>query len=640
MKTGDLPCLVSEYCSFGSLDKFLSSRKGRFVDEIVQYSRKKRRTVYKAEMDENWTSLYEQRRAENIVTTSDLLSFAYQIANGMEFLHIKEVVHRDLALRNIFLTFDYIVKIGDFGLSRRTINGLYQKCQNPHLPVKWTAPEVFVNNTIPIESDLYTFGILLWELFTLGGVPHEQFIFIQEVEEEEVNVVAKKGKRMDKPLFAPKEIYELMEMLCNLDPYLRPPLKQCKRNIIKNLKEACPPVQTKMLTYRSSAKIENFVTTEIQRKGKVLLQSLANDNNENPVLIEKKQSNSITKKYRRNIILISAALILMFAAISVAVIILSAKDRSVGPPNENLNETTTLSPTDGSTSAASESHASLNTITTSLMITTANQHKSTTTSTVTSTTPKPTTTSTLTYSSQSTAPPSTTTSTATTSRKTTSPPHTTTTQAPPTTSPLPQCNLKAAVADLVLLFDASSGLGADDFKNTITNFFPLASQVTIGGDFVRVVMGSYNVQAHLTGDFLSISNTNDYINKINYLWNQPQTGIYGNNINDALNAVVNLTTTAHGYRLDGNVINMVLIISSTGWDQGNFGSGFSDPSLTAATLRRGGMNIVAIGFGQYAAMQQLYQISPCAQYAPNIQSFNTLMPWILSRFCLTGQQFC
>uniref|UniRef100_A0A914UT60 Protein kinase domain-containing protein n=1 Tax=Plectus sambesii TaxID=2011161 RepID=A0A914UT60_9BILA len=205
MKNGDLPCLVSEYCSFGSLDKFLSSRKDKFVDEIVQYSGKKRRTVYKAEMEGNWASLYEQRRAENIVTTSDLLSFAYQIANGMEFLHIKEVVHRDLALRNIFLTSDYIVKIGDFGLSRRTINGLYQKCQNPRLPVKWTAPEVFVNNTIPIESDLYTFGILLWELFTLGGMPHEQFVFVQEVEEEEINVIAKEGKGMDKPSLAPKE---------------------------------------------------------------------------------------------------------------------------------------------------------------------------------------------------------------------------------------------------------------------------------------------------------------------------------------------------------------------------------------------------------------------------------------------------
>uniref|UniRef100_A0A914VHB2 Protein kinase domain-containing protein n=1 Tax=Plectus sambesii TaxID=2011161 RepID=A0A914VHB2_9BILA len=238
-------------------------------------------------MDGNWATLYERRRAENIVTTSDLLSFAYQIASGMEFLHSREVVHRDLALRNIFLTSDYIVKIGDFGLSRLTISGSYQKCQHPRLPLKWTAPEVFFDNSVPIESDLYTFGILLWELFTLGGTPHEQFIFVQEVEEKEINVVAKKGKRMDKPLFAPKEIYELMELLCNLDPYLRPPLKQCKRNIDKYLKEACPSValhlevadaleesdrnirsqeasaiKTNILQNSASAKTDNFTTPE------------------------------------------------------------------------------------------------------------------------------------------------------------------------------------------------------------------------------------------------------------------------------------------------------------------------------------------------------------------------------------------
>uniref|UniRef100_A0A914UVU5 Protein kinase domain-containing protein n=1 Tax=Plectus sambesii TaxID=2011161 RepID=A0A914UVU5_9BILA len=172
----------------------------------MRYSEKKRRTVYKPEMNENWASLYEQRRADNILTTSDLLLFAYQIANGMEFLHSKEIVHRDLALRNIFLTSDYIVKIGDFGLSRKTISGSYRIVQNPPLPVNWTAPEVFVDKNVPIESDLYTFGILLWELFTLGGTPHEQFTLVKKVEEEEVNVVAKKGKRMQKPPFAPTEM--------------------------------------------------------------------------------------------------------------------------------------------------------------------------------------------------------------------------------------------------------------------------------------------------------------------------------------------------------------------------------------------------------------------------------------------------
>uniref|UniRef100_A0A914X635 Protein kinase domain-containing protein n=1 Tax=Plectus sambesii TaxID=2011161 RepID=A0A914X635_9BILA len=264
-----------------------------------------------------------------------------------------------LALRNIFLTFGYLVKIGDFGLSRRTINGLYQKCQNPRLPVKWTAPEVFVNSTIPIESDLYTFGILLWELFTLGGTPHEQFIFIQEVEEEELNVVVKKGKRMNKPSFAPKEIYELIKALCNFDPNLRPLLKQCKRNIDKYLEEACPPLalrlevaDTLQESDRNNQRHGASSMKILKRKGKFLPQSIANDDNDNPVLTEKKQPNCFARKYRRNIILISAALIVTFAAISAAVVILSMKDRSVGPGNDNFNVTSTVIPTDSSTSAS------------------------------------------------------------------------------------------------------------------------------------------------------------------------------------------------------------------------------------------------------------------------------------------------
>uniref|UniRef100_A0A914WJ26 Protein kinase domain-containing protein n=1 Tax=Plectus sambesii TaxID=2011161 RepID=A0A914WJ26_9BILA len=202
MKIGDLPCLISEYCPLGSLDKFLTSRKCNFVDEIKRFSWKEQPTVYKAELEENWAALYEQRRRAKILTTSDLLCFAYQIANGMEFVHSKEVMHRDLALRNILLSFDYTVKIGDFGLSRRTISGKYQICRNSPLPFKWTAPEALFDKSVPIESDLYTFGILLWELFTLGGEPFESLDTIHEV----INFIVYKGMMMDRPPFAPIEM--------------------------------------------------------------------------------------------------------------------------------------------------------------------------------------------------------------------------------------------------------------------------------------------------------------------------------------------------------------------------------------------------------------------------------------------------
>uniref|UniRef100_A0A914X6S0 Protein kinase domain-containing protein n=1 Tax=Plectus sambesii TaxID=2011161 RepID=A0A914X6S0_9BILA len=212
-----------------------------FIDEIERYSWKVQPTVYKAKLEENWAAPYEERRHAKILTTSDLLCFAYQIANGMEFVHSKEVMHRDLALRNILLTSDYVVKIGDFGLSRRTSGGKYQKCQNPLLPFKWTAPEALSEESVPIESDLYTFGILLWELFTLGGVPFEQLKTMNKV----INFVFNEGKIMDRPPFAPIEIYQLMILLWNLDPKLRPPLKECKWHIMEQLQRASPPLASR-----------------------------------------------------------------------------------------------------------------------------------------------------------------------------------------------------------------------------------------------------------------------------------------------------------------------------------------------------------------------------------------------------------
>uniref|UniRef100_A0A914WW23 Uncharacterized protein n=1 Tax=Plectus sambesii TaxID=2011161 RepID=A0A914WW23_9BILA len=360
-----------------------SSSKDNFVNEIVRYSGKKRRTVYKSEVDGNWAPLYEQRRAESIVTTSDLLSFAYQIANGMEFLHSKEVVHRDLALRNILLTYNYTVKIGDFGLSRRTINGLYQKCQSPRLPLKWTAPEVFVDDDVPIESDLYTFGILLWELFTLGAMPHEQFTFVEEVEEEEVNFVIKKGKRMNKPPFAPKEIYELMQLLCNLNPDLRLPWKQCKRNVIKNLKEACPPLAFHVDVADGYEKPEKNRTIDpvLSEESKLIppvtipwrkdkLPSPLSDDNDKVVLPKaKKHSNCFTKNYRRNIILIFVGVIFSLVAISTVVIVLYMKNSPAEIRSAQFNETPSIIQRDGNISV-SETLTSVITTTTTLLPTT------------------------------------------------------------------------------------------------------------------------------------------------------------------------------------------------------------------------------------------------------------------------------
>uniref|UniRef100_A0A914UHT7 Uncharacterized protein n=1 Tax=Plectus sambesii TaxID=2011161 RepID=A0A914UHT7_9BILA len=357
-----------------------------FVDEIERSSWKEPPTVYKAKLEENWADLYEQRRLAKILTTSDLLCFAYQIANGMEFVHSKEVMHRDLALRNILLTSDYVVKIGDFGLSRRTIGGEYQISQNRPLPYKWTAPEALSDMNVPIESDLYTFGILLWELFTLGGAPFEQLHYRDEV----MSFVVSEGKVMERPPFAPIEIYEFMKSLWILEPKLRPPLKECKRHIMEQLQRACPPlairfefvdgyekpvrkmpnhdasaikVQTGALTNCAAAKNEYCATPKFSRAFTAINEHTSNNGNgtesielsplipsktisprkENlsspPPLSDdndklllpmvKEQPNCFTKNYRRNIILICVGLMFTFAAILI-IIIISKKNSPAG----------------------------------------------------------------------------------------------------------------------------------------------------------------------------------------------------------------------------------------------------------------------------------------------------------------------
>uniref|UniRef100_A0A914WBT8 Protein kinase domain-containing protein n=1 Tax=Plectus sambesii TaxID=2011161 RepID=A0A914WBT8_9BILA len=369
-----------------------------FVDEIERFSWKKRPTVYKARMYENWAASYEQRKLAKNLTTSDLLCFAYQIANGMEFVHSKQVMHRDLALRNILLTSDYVVKIGDFGLSRRTIGGLYQISQNHPMPFKSTAPEALIDKSVPIESDLYTFGILLWELFTLGGEPFEQFHTPHAI----INFVYE-GKTMDRPPFAPFEIYQFMKSLWNLEPNLRPPLKECKRHIMEQLQRACPPlaarfkvadgyilpdrnlsnrgaltikVETKMQTNSTSTKSENFATpdkvqaTNIEnpssienkadvpelspliplmkissKKHKLSSPPLLSDGSDQLVIpMMRKQPNRPNRKCRRNIIIICIGFILVFAAIIFTIIILLMRNSSPGTENENIKEMSTTSP--------------------------------------------------------------------------------------------------------------------------------------------------------------------------------------------------------------------------------------------------------------------------------------------------------
>ncbi|XP_064458283.1 proto-oncogene tyrosine-protein kinase receptor Ret-like isoform X2 [Ornithodoros turicata] len=151
----------------------------------------------------------------------DLLSYAWQIAKGMAYLTDIKLIHRDLAARNILIAAGNMVKISDFGLSRDVYEGdTYLKKSKGRVPVKWMALESLEDHIYTTKSDVWSYGIVLWEIVTLGATPYPG------VSPEHLFQLLKQGYRMFQPENCLDEIYQIMRSCWRSRPQERPSFKE------------------------------------------------------------------------------------------------------------------------------------------------------------------------------------------------------------------------------------------------------------------------------------------------------------------------------------------------------------------------------------------------------------------------------
>ncbi|CAH3161340.1 unnamed protein product, partial [Pocillopora meandrina] len=167
-------------------------------------------------------------KPQSNLTSEQLMKFAWQVADGMSYLSSIPIIHRDLAARNVLVGKGETCKVTDFGMARDVKEeSIYQRKSKRRLPVKWTAIEALLYGKYSTKSDVWSYGVLLYEIFTIGGSPYPG------KDAKKMAKLLERGYRMPKPQHVDEKLYDIMTNCWNDDPNLRPSFE----NLRKELKE-------------------------------------------------------------------------------------------------------------------------------------------------------------------------------------------------------------------------------------------------------------------------------------------------------------------------------------------------------------------------------------------------------------------
>ncbi|GMS93115.1 hypothetical protein PENTCL1PPCAC_15290 [Pristionchus entomophagus] len=202
--------LIVELCSKGDLLQYMTHRRD-----------------YMTRLGEGESPDYSL-----VITHKQQFIFAVQIASGLEYISHRGFIHRDIAARNILVQGNDSLKIGDFGMCRKVQEeqGMYLS-RGGRFPIKWMAPEAIKDYEASSASDVWSYGVLLFEIVTLGGSPYAGWNIA------EIPLRLERGERMERPDECTDEMHEIMESCWMFNPRDRPDFTELRMQVGRALEK-------------------------------------------------------------------------------------------------------------------------------------------------------------------------------------------------------------------------------------------------------------------------------------------------------------------------------------------------------------------------------------------------------------------